>query len=202
MGRETRCLAEIDDWVGDGRLLLETDELIFRGARRLKIARADVRSVRAEDGWLIVEHAHGVARFDLGRLTAGWLNAIVNPRTRLDKLGVKVTARVTLVGAFADDFVAELHARAAHVMDEASDTCDVVFLRVDAADDLTRLAQLVPCLEPAGALWVVHPKGMPELKHEVIAAAARALGLVDTKSARFSATHSAIRFSIPRSRRG
>jgi hypothetical protein len=193
-------MAEIDGWAGDGRLLLETDELIFRGARRLSIARGDIRSTRDEDGWLVVEHPDGVARFDLGRLAPGWVHAISNPRTRLDKLGVSAGTRVALHGAFPDDFLDELRARGALVTGD-DDVCDSAFLRVDAPADLEPLARLVPLIRPAGSIWVLHPKGVPELKHEVIAAAARAAGLVDTKSARFSDTHTAVRFSIPKTRR-
>lgn len=202
MGREIRCMAEIDEWTGDGRLLLETDELIFRGARRLVVPRASITKAVDENGWLVIEHAAGSARFDLGRLTPSWVNAIVNPRSRIDKLDVTPTSRVMLVGEHDDDFTGELHARTADVS-AAPDggDLDLVFLRVESADDLDDLPALRQRLRPSGAIWIVHPRARADVKHEVIAAAARAAGLVDTKSARFSATHSALRLTIPRQQR-
>jgi hypothetical protein len=108
MGREIRCMAEVGDWTGHGRLLLETDDLIFRGARRTVIPRAQIRSVRAQDGWLVVEHGGGTDRFDLGKLAESWANAIANPRSRIDKLDVKATSRVAVIGDLDEDFLDEL----------------------------------------------------------------------------------------------
>jgi hypothetical protein len=202
MGRETRCMAEIEDWAGDGRLLLETDELIFRGARRLVVPRQEIISARDEDGWLALEYAGGTARFDLGTLTPSWVNAITHPRSRVDKLDVKDGSRIALIGALDEDFLAELRTKTDRIGETADGSAaDLIFFRIDTPADLVRLPSLRELIRPAGGIWIVHPKGQPALGHEVIAAAARAAGLVDTKSARFSDTHSALRLSIPRSRR-
>jgi hypothetical protein len=48
-----------------------------------------------------------------------------------------------------------------------------------------------------GAIWVVHPKGKGALKDTEIFAAAKTLGLVSTKVARFSETHTAEKLVIP-----
>lgn len=82
MGREMRCMAEIGDWVGHGRLVLETDELIFRGARRLAVPRTQITDARDEDGWLHITYDGESARFDLGDLTPAWINAILHQRIR------------------------------------------------------------------------------------------------------------------------
>jgi hypothetical protein len=202
MGREIRCMAEVGDWVGQGRLLLETDELIFRGAQRTVVPRASIRAARAQDGWLVVEHQRGTDRFDLGDLAESWARAITNPRPRIDKLDVKPTSRTAVIGVSDEGFLAELRQRAAAV--EVSDTVenvDLLFYAVDNVLDLERLPALRERIVPSGAVWLIHPKGDPELKHEPIVAAAKRAGLIDTKTARFSDTHTALKLMVPRAQR-
>jgi hypothetical protein len=202
MGREIRCMAELGDWVGQGRLLLETDELIFRGALRSVVPRASIRDARAQDGWLVVEHAGGVDRFDLGNLAESWARAITNPRTRIDKLDVKPTSRAAVIGVTDEDFLAELRQRAAAVeVSDAVENVDLIFYAVHDVLDLERLPALRERVVPAGAVWLIHPKGDPELKHEPIVAAAKRAGLIDTKTARFSDTHTALKLVVPRAAR-
>lgn len=202
MGREIRCMAEVGDWVGQGRLLLETDELIFRGAQRTVVPRASIRGARAQDGWLIVDHQHGSARFDLGDLAESWARAITNPRTRIDKLDVKPTSRAAVIGVTDEEFLAELRERAAAVeVSDAVENVDLIFYAIDDVLDLERLPALRERIVPAGALWLIHPRGDPELKHEPIVAAAKRAGLIDTKTARFSETHTALKLVVPRAAR-
>ena len=201
MGREIKCMAEFGTWTGTGRLLLETDELIFRGAERLTVPFTAVRGVRDEDGWLVVVHGTGeTARFDLGKLTPSWVTAITNPRTRIDKFGVKPDSRVRTEGTLDADFMDELAARTSHV-NEGGDVADIIILAVDTPDDLARLAELRSAITQDGAIWIVHPKGDASLGHDTLVSAARDAQLVDNKTARFSATHTALRFVIPRALR-
>jgi hypothetical protein len=195
-------MAEVGDWVGQGRLLLETDELIFRGAKRTVIKRTAIRSARAADGWLVIEHEGGVDRFDLGKLAESWAKSITNPRSRIDKLDVKPTSRVVVIGVTDEGFMHELRQRTTNVeVSDSAANADIVFYAVDTVLDLERLPAVRERIVPAGAIWLIHPKGDAELKHEPIVAAARRAGLVDTKTARFSDTHTALKLMVPRADR-
>ena len=57
-------------------------------------------------------------------------------------------------------------------------------------------------LKPNGALWVIRPKGRPEISERAVMAAGKAAGLVDVKVVGFSPTHTAEKFVIPVSGRG
>ena len=57
-------------------------------------------------------------------------------------------------------------------------------------------------LKPAGALWVVYPKGVQTIREIEVIAAGREAGLKDVKVASFSATHTALKFVIPVASRG
>lgn len=49
-------------------------------------------------------------------------------------------------------------------------------------------------LKPGGALWLIYPKGVPEIKEIEVIRAGRAAEMKDVKVARFSATHTALKF--------
>jgi hypothetical protein len=73
----------------EGRALFEADELIFRGDFRLANPLRQIESVEATEGELAVRFDSDEAILELGLKAARWAERIRNPRTRLDKLGVK-----------------------------------------------------------------------------------------------------------------
>ena len=79
MGAEARCQLQVDGAVHDGKALLETDELLFRGdkpgterAVRLAIPLASIRSVSGTNGALRVRFDGGEATFLLGAHAEKW----------------------------------------------------------------------------------------------------------------------------------
>ena len=52
-------------------------------------------------------------------------------------------------------------------------------------------------MKPNGALWVIRPKGRPEISERAVMDAGKAAGLVDVKVVSFSETHTAEKFVIP-----
>jgi hypothetical protein len=79
---------------------------------------------------------------------------------------------------------------------------DFVFYAANDAASLTALKSLKSRLQPAGAIWVVSLKGKSAtIKDTDVMKAARAAGLVDVKVCSFSATHTALKLVIPKSRR-
>src|SRR5438270_14069419 len=78
---------------------------------------------------------------------------------------------------------------------------DVVLFGAASHKDLGRIPSFLPKLAPAGAVWVVYRKGgTPPTENDVLAAG-RAAGLKDVKVARFSPTHTALKFVRPLSAR-
>lgn len=201
MGLEARCTLTLDGATHDGTALLETDEIIFRGTTRLRIPFAAIRSATASSGTLSVEHADGVAALALGSAAERWAARIRSPKSRLDKLGVATGQRIAVIGLDAT-FVAELRERGARVtVGRLVAACDIVFLAAESERDLSGLGAARDAIAPAGAVWVVHPKGRGGLKDTVVFAAAKRAGLTYTKVARFSDTHTAEKLVIPRAAR-
>ena len=119
-------------------------------------------------------------------------------RTRLQKLGVKPDWRVSVVSVGDPDFITELRGAAAHVsIGRVLDDSDAIFFGAIDAKELTRLAMLKRSLKPNGAVWVIRPKGRPEISERAVMDAGNAAGLVDVKVISFSPTHTGEKFVIP-----
>ena len=202
MGEEVRCTATVGGATYDGRALLETSELVFRGDTRLAIPLSTVRSVDVSDGTLTVVHADGAASFTLGARAEKWAARIRSPKSVIDKLGVKAGQRVSVVGVDDAEFLASLRERAGAVsVGRAAARSDAIFFGASTEPALARLAALARSLAPNGALWVLRPKGKGGLSERAVMAAGRAAGLVDVKVVAFSATHTAEKFVVPLAKR-
>jgi hypothetical protein len=193
MGKEAEVRAVFADGEDFGRLQYEAPRLVFRGAGRRVFQGDDLLGLRAEDGDLVL--ANG-ARFALGPKAApAWAQAIANPKSRLDKLGVKPGHRVGVLNLADEALAPELAARdAAPVSDHHE--LDILFYGADTPAELDRIPALIPALAPNGALWIVSRKGKAAtIKDVEVMAAAKAHGLVDNKVVGFSETLTALRFT-------
>jgi len=110
MGNEAFCKVRVGKQESEGKALLETSEILFRGDFRLKILLSTVKSAKAAGGELCLETAHGAAIFQLGSQAGRWLEKILHPKSRIAKLGVKSGAKVSLMGEFEAEFLREIRA--------------------------------------------------------------------------------------------
>ena len=178
----------------DGQALLETAELIFRGAHRMVIPFAEMKALVARDGRL---HINDEVVLDLGDDAAKWAEKIRNPKTVVQKLGVKAGQQVALVGIDDAAFGADLEQAGAVVTSgKPKKRSDAIFYAADTRADLDRMAALKTALAPDGALWIVRPKGVKTITEGDVMAAGKAAGLVDVKVVKFSETHTAEKFVL------
>jgi Protein of unknown function (DUF3052) len=202
MGAEAKCTATISGKKAVGKALLETDELIFRGEDvRLTIPYKSVSSIDVKDGVLHVAWLSGVASFELGSSAVKWADRIRNPPSRIDKLDVKPGQLVLFVGIRDSTLREEIETRGATVLARVIDPVDAIFVAVNERGDLRRLATVQSFLKRDGAIWVIRPKGSPNISESDVMSAGKSVGLVDVKVVRFSETHTAEKFVIPVSKR-
>ncbi len=199
MGRELRCLVTYGGQQSEGRALLETDELIFRGDFRLKIPFAQIVSLSVEGGRLRVEWAGGEATFDLGAEAEKWAEKIRNPKGLIDKLGVKPGMRVAVIRVDDAEFAASLAAKAE--VAESTDGADMVFFGANSPKDMAQLHELKGRIKRDGAVWVVYRKGRKAFSENDVLRLGLESGMVDVKVVRFSDTHTASKFVIRKSER-
>ena len=199
MGREARCVVRLGDAESEGKALLETDEILFRGGFRLVIPFKEITSLQTVGEALIVATPAGEAQFLLGAAEAGkWRERILNPPTLLDKLGVKPGQHVVINGITDTSFLQQLHERGVEVV---GGEADLQFFQADAPEELEALTASIPQIKRDGGIWIISPKGRKEFTENHVRAAARAVGLVDVKVCRFSETHTAHKFVIPKEQR-
>jgi len=205
LGNEANCVARFGKQKARGKALLETSELIFRsedGALRLKFAFADIQSAAAADGELRVEGPEGAAIFELGANAAKWCEKILHPKTRVEKLGIKPNAAVSLIGNLNADFLAELRVQTKTVSNgKVTMDTEWIFFAVDSSKDLSQISKVAKSLKGAAGLWIVYPKGQKQITENDVIAAGRKSGLKDVKVVGFSSTHTALKFVIPVERR-
>lgn len=203
MGLELPCTARLGRRISEGKALLETNELIFRGGFRIAIPLKSARSVTASDGELTITSSEGTLVLSLGAAAPKWADRILHPKSRIDKIGVKPGSVVSVIGAVETSLHDELAARSVSVATgRPRKGSDIIFYAVDRRQQLTRIPRLASFLNDAGALWVVRPKGVATVTESDVMKAGRAAGLVDVKVVSFSPTHTAEKFVIPVSRRG
>jgi hypothetical protein len=203
MGAEAKCTLTVGRTKAEGKALLETEALIFRGGdTRLSIPYKDMSSVDARDGVLRVTHAGGSARFAIGAAAAKWADKIRKPPSRADKLGIKAGHRVLIVGVQDRELETEVESRGAQVVPRQGKDLDLVFYAAEDRTALALLGALQRNLKTNGAIWVVRPKGSPKITEADVMKAGKSAGLVDVKVVRFSETHTAEKFVIPVKDRG
>ena len=202
MGNELKCTVSFGNQQSEGKALLETREILFRGGFRLKIPFSTIKAAKAVDGKLRLQTADGLAVFHLGAAADKWRDKILHPKSRIEKLGVKPEARVSLIGEFDAEFLHEVAGLTKSVIKgkSASDS-ECIFFAANSKEDFAALSKIAKSMRGAAALWVVYPKGQKEITENDVLAAGRKTGLKDVKVVGFSATHTALKFVIPLSKR-
>jgi hypothetical protein len=196
MGNEALCRVEIGSETAEAKVLLETEELVVRGALRARIPFREMQNVAAADGILSLIWNGRPVCVHAGEAAAKWAQKIRNPKPVAEKLGIRGGERITVIGAVDLSFAGD-----ADVSARLRTRSDLVFLAAESRDELNRLPAIRKSLAPAGAIWVIRPKGSTAISEADVMAAARQAGLVDVKVVKFSATHTAEKLVIPRSAR-
>jgi hypothetical protein len=194
MGREALTWAEAGSEAGEVRALLESSELILRGAIRRRFPRDELSQIRVEGDMLRLDCAGEAVALALGAIVAyRWAKVIATPPPSLrEKLGL-ATGRAVCVGTFAD---AALEAALANTLTNAVQEADMVIACVSGAGDLD-VALAAHKTHSALPLWVIYSKGKGAAFGDgEIRATLRARGFIDTKSCAVSDLLTASRYVI------
>ena len=197
MGQEVVCTAR---WAGKsvrGKALLETAEILFRGEPRLKISFSSIREASAVGGELRLKIDGGLIVFELGERAEKWRQKIANPKSVLEKLGVKPGEAVAAFGDPDAGFVQKLGEQNSSVeRDKLSAGTKQIFSFMEGRKGLSDMKKLAMKVKGSMALWIVYPKGQKTITETDVLAAGRNVGLKDVKVVGFSATHTALKFVL------
>lgn len=199
MGAEAHCTARFKGQTFSGKARLETEVLEFRSSDlKLSIPFKALKKVTSRGDALNVEYTGGRVAFYLGSSASKWAAKILNPPSRSKKLGIKPGWKASAVGVEDADFLKELgDGIAALSIGRVTKGNDAIFLGATREADLKRLQSLKAMINPGGAIWIIRPKGRPEISERAVMSAGKAAGLVDVKVVGFSETHTAEKFVIP-----
>jgi hypothetical protein len=202
MGDVVECSAHFNEETSEGKALLETEELIFRGSFRVKVPLKEIRSVKASDGQLLVRSSSGLLALELGPKAEKWADKILHPKSVIDKLGVKPGQKAGTIGVDDQSFLNQLTDRGVEVSTgRPRKESDVIFLMASDRRTLEKLSTLKSSIKKDGAIWVIFPKGRQEIRGIEVLQKGREVGLVDTKVVAFSSTCTAHKFVIRLSER-
>jgi hypothetical protein len=199
VGKEAVCVARVNGNAAQAKAHLDSNELRLSGGHRLTLPLAQLTRVAAENDELRLSLPDLSVVLQLGPVAAQrWAHAIGNPKSRLEKLGVRGSERVCVRGLADEEFLDELRGALAHApATSLRGTFDVIFQGVSRPSELAELARGAEHLAPAGALWIVHPKGKAAAVGEGdVRAAIACAGLYDAKVVAFSSTHTATKAAI------
>ena len=199
MGQEKACTAWKDGAAFQVLAQLESEEIRLRRGLKLGIPLSQVSRLTIAGDCLRIVWPDGQVDLELGASAAAkWLDKIRNPKSLLDKLGVKAGLTIAVHGVLDAGFLSQLGALVGAVREPAIlGGSDLIFAALSGPADLASIAVLRSFLRPNGALWTVYPKGRKEIPEASVRTAALSAGLVDTKVAAFSTTHTAAKWMIP-----
>src|SRR5713101_4119667 len=202
MGNELKCNVRFGNQESVGKVLLETNEILFRGDFRLKMPFPTIKSVKAANGELRVETSEGLAVFELREAAEKWRDKILYPKSRLEKLGVKPGAKVSLFGDFEAEFLREVSGLTKSLIkSKVTSDSESIFFAADSREGLAALSKISKSMQGATALWIVYPKGQKHITENDVLSAGRKCGLKDVKVVGFSSLRTALKFVIPLSQR-
>jgi len=194
MGREAVCIC---DWAGTKiqvKALLETGEIILRGAMRRRIPFSEIDNVNAKADGLCFSVAGEAVQLALGPAAAKWAAAITNPPpSPARKLGITDKTVVRVIGEVCDEALNEALADAAAI---ANKNAGLILACVDSPESLHAALRAAKAqLHKGVPIWMVYAKGKG---HAIDETAIRSLlrdnGMIDTKVASVSAKYTALRF--------
>ena len=196
----------------DVKALLESRELVLRGAIRRSLPLAELRDVVVGGERLHFRHEKEEYDLTLGAAVAArWAKKILAPPPTLaSKLGISpertafVIGRVTdarlveaLLGATAnEDTVPPLDRDPPASAESSGAEGTVAVVAVAEVDDAEGLERALEELPPGLPIWVVHRKGRgADFGESAVRQRMRALGFIDTKVSAVSDARSATRYT-------
>lgn len=185
MGLERSCTVTLDGRSSAGKAHCGDGLLEFRGEFRISWKWQDLRIVDSEDGILKAVKGDQLAEFNLGDAEAKWKHAILNPKTWVDKMAMRLGQPYRIVGELEQELKDDLLSKFGTTTEKDA---EVVFLRMESNLDLSMLDAARSTLPPNGAVWTIFPKGQKSFKDNDIRNYGRTSGWIDVKIASVTET--------------
>ena len=163
MGTEIVCEAKYKRASYRVKVHLDAQTLTLRDELKLSIPLKEIQQVAAKGDLLTVKWKDSTVVLDVGNKAERLADSIRNPRSLLDRLGIKPDHTVSILGLDDPSFVQELRQRTNAVADDSVKAMsDVIFLRArERADPLNYYPAAAL---PGDSVFVVRTSALKELE--------------------------------------
>ncbi|MHB1261897.1 MAG: hypothetical protein ACYC2H_09310 [Thermoplasmatota archaeon] len=175
---------------------LMEDAVVFRGDIKQEVGFEEI-TAEARGTLLVLSFRGKTVELSAGAKAGAFAAKIRSPPSRLDRLGIEYGITAAIAGPLDPGFKSELSTRAVLSTGAPKDPVQLLVLAAEPAPTsmLANLPKLVPFVAAGGTILIVVPAAAPDLSASKVQAAAKAAGLKEKGSTRFSATHVAHRFT-------
>lgn len=196
MGLEAKCEAKFtSEKTVAGKLHLDSVSLAFSSKeQKWKCDLVNISKLKVDEGWLQIGTGKNAVRFQLGEAADRWKTKILNPPTRLDKLGLKKGMVCLLKGKFDIEFIQQL-SEAEIRISRTLDAAQVVLAQCEKTKELDKLRDLLESAKVKTHFWIVWPKGVQEITQAEVMKFAKSFGMGPGKNCSFDDRLSAMRFT-------
>jgi hypothetical protein len=172
------------------------DSVVFRGDIKQEVGFEEI-TAEARGGLLVLSFRGRTVELSAGAKASAFAAKIRSPPSRLDRLGIEYGVSAAVAGPLEPAFRSELSTRAVIAAGAPREPVHLLVVAAEPAPTsiLANLPKLVPFVAAGGQVFIVAPTAAPDLPASKVQAAAKAAGLKEKGSARFSATHTAYRFA-------
>jgi hypothetical protein len=194
MGREAICRCVWAGQAAECKVLLETHEMIVRGAIRRSVSIASLTEVSVRDGDLIFHAGDDEVTLSLGStLAQSWAKKLTTPPPTLaTKLGILPGSQLALIGEIEGE---ELKTVIAGVASTGNREVTLILASVKTRKDLNYVLDRYPTYTSNPPIWIIYPKGPKQpLGESEIRSTLRHESFIDTKVASVSQSLTALRF--------
>lgn len=194
---EASCTLRVGNEQYSGKARLDADHIDFTGQTKFRFRIAEIREPAMTNGLLRFEfHGNRIA-LSVGDRTNKWYEAVINPKSPAQKLGIHAGDRVRLVNVEDAVVAASLAEVKAEVTVDRVDDCDAILLGVERPADLRQVPSLAETLTPAGAIWILVAKTSRTITQGNIVAAAKGVGMTEIRDTSVSDLHNAYKIARP-----
>lgn len=195
MGLETKCKAKIEGREYEGKLHVDSKEIHFscREKKWSHLVGATV-AAKVSKGCLVIGSGKQAVSFELGEESEKWLTKVLNPPSRMKKLGIKAEQKICLQGKFDSEFLSEVVGSGASVVKSIA-AADLVLAIAETTEGLLGLSKSIEKLETGKSIWILWPKGLQEIKDSRVIEFCKSFGMGPGKSCSFDDRLTAMRFT-------
>jgi hypothetical protein len=194
MGREATCECQWANQTGQCKVLLETHELILRGAIARRVPIASLTHVSVQGDKLLFNTEEASVTLTLGADQAqSWAKKIATPPPALAaKLGISAESNILFIGDLEDE---ELKKAITQAGTADSKSPSLILASVRTIASLNYTLDIYAHHPGNPPIWIIYPKGPNKpLSETGIRNTLRHEGFIDTKVVSVSTALTALRF--------